>query len=170
MRASQLLLLSALFFALLLTGCNGKTAVINTNMAFQMSDAGKEGVAYLDRVGTELQASLAEAEKQAQTNKNKNVAMLKFQQRLAEAQHLASSEQQHVMTIISEHLRSTLNAYREKNNIAVIIDAEAAAAYSPKADITQKIIQEMNKTAVTFQSPTATPAMEAAPAEAAPAQ
>lgn len=166
MRASQLLL-PALFFALLLTGCNGKTAVINTNMAFQMSDAGKGGVAYLDRVGTELQAGLAEAEKQAQADKNKNVAMLKFQQRLAEAQHQASNEQQHVMTIISEHLRSTLNTYREKNNIAVIIDAEAAAAYSPQADITQNVIQEMNKKPVNFQSPTATPATE--PAESAPA-
>ncbi len=151
MRIKNLALICGIMTSLFLMGCNAsKTAVINTNLAFQSSAASQAGLEHLNKMGEALQANLDQAEKDLQASKDKK-NKAEFQAMVAAAQQQISAEQQSVIAKVGAHLRQSMDDYRKKNGISMIIDAAAAVSYDPKSDVTEAIISEMNKTPITFE-------------------
>ena len=154
MRIKSICLFGLLALTLLAFGCNGKTApsvaVVNTDKVYKESEPGKAGIAYLDGISTNLQSELADLQKKAETASNKKTAQADFQQALMGLQQRFSAEQQQVITTLNKTYQSALMACREKFGYAVIFGNDTALSYAPDADITQKVIEEMNAKPVSF--------------------
>lgn len=146
------LLLLAIFA---LAGCNGKVAVINPDRVFQESNAVKSGMAHLEALSDELQDELVAAQEEVRKNRNQKNAQAALQARVNEAQQRYGDEQQEVMNQVNALYLRALEACRAKERIDVVITSEAALSYNAKIDITQKVIQEMNRNAISFSGPAA---------------
>ncbi len=169
MRVKALCLSFMLLATALLAGCNGKIAVVNTDKVFQESNAGKAGITYLDNLSKELQDELISLQSSAEKEKNKKAAQDALQLKLRDAQQRFSAEQQQVMNKISELYQQSMEKSRKTSKVDVILNSEAALSIDPKADITQQVIDEMNRTPVTFSPLAVEPEAAPAEAEAAPA-
>jgi Skp family chaperone for outer membrane proteins len=138
--------------SLLLAGCTGKTAVINPDLIFQESDAGKSGVAYLSDLSRKLQEELADSNLQPEKG-GKGNAQAALQQRISEAQQRYGAEQARVMEQINALFLKALETCRARGRFSVVLVVDAAPAYDPAADLTQKVMEEMNATPLIFSPP-----------------
>ena len=77
------------------------------------------------------------------------------------------AEQQNVVNQLYDVIQREINAYRTEKGYAVIISSEAAAAFDSKSDVTNEVLERVNKQKVDFKS-VAAKAPEAAPAPEAP--
>ncbi len=155
MRIKSICLFGLLALTLLAFGCNGKTApsvaVVNTDKVYKESEPGKAGIAYLDGISTNLQSELADLQKKAETASNKKTAQADFQQALMGLQQRFSAEQQQVITTLNEVYQKALENSRTKYNLAIIMANDTVLSASPEADVTDKVIQEMNAIPATFK-------------------
>ena len=55
------------------------------------------------------------------------------------------AEEQQILNKLTEDYQSVLDEYRAANNLSLILRSEAMVSTSAEADITQKIIEAMNK-------------------------
>ena len=78
------------------------------------------------------------------------------------AQQRMQAEQQNVVNLLYDTIQRVLNTYREQQGYDVIISAEVAAAFNPKADVTTAVIAEVNKQKIDFK-PLPEPAAPEAP-------
>ena len=130
-----------------LAGCNGKVAVINPDRVFQESNAVKSGTTYLENLSKDLQSDLLAAQDEARKSKNAQATM---QARVTEAQQRYGAEQQQVMNQVNSLYLRALENCRSKEKIDMVVSSDAAVSYNPKMDITQKVIEEMNRTPLSF--------------------
>lgn len=136
-----------------LAGCNGKVAVINPDRVFQESNAVKSGMTYLETLSNELQDELVAAQEAGRKDRNQKNAQAALQARVNEAQQRYGEEQQKVMNQVNAMYLRALETCRSKERIAVVVTSEAALSYDAKIDITQKVIEEINRSAVSFSNP-----------------
>lgn len=150
MRLKAFCLPLLLLASLALAGCNGKLAVINPDRVFQESNAVKSGTTYLENLSKDLQDELIAAQEEGRKNKNQRSAQVAMQTRVTEAQQRYGAEQQQVMNKVNALYLRALDNCRTKEKVDVVINSDAALSYNPKMDITQKVIEEMNRTPLTF--------------------
>ena len=148
LNAFRLFLLVLVSFAL--AGCSGKVAVINEARVYQESNVAKAGAAYIEVLSNELQSQLDAVQEEGRKSGNPKNAQANYQAQLSEAQQRYSAEQQQVMNKFNSLYLRALEDCRVKEKIDIIVKSEAVLAHNPKTDITQKVIDEMNRTPVTF--------------------
>lgn len=152
-KKSALLFVTLLVFCFALTACNGKVAVINTEKVFAENNAVvKAGTKYLDALSEELQEELLAAQDEMKKSRNKKDAQAKMQKRVAEAQQRYGEAHQEVMSKVNAIYMNALEECRKKGRYSAIVVSDAVPSYDPKIDVTQKIIDEMNKSSVTFKA------------------
>ncbi|MDR2077189.1 MAG: OmpH family outer membrane protein [Desulfovibrio sp.] len=135
---------------LLLAGCSGKMAVINPDRIFEDSEAMKSGMAYLTNLSQELQDDISASMEGSPGRRGPSAAL---QQKVSEAQQRYSEEQQRVMGQVNDLFLKALETCRLKGRFSMVILKDAALAYDPATDITRKVVEEMNKTPLTFSPP-----------------
>lgn len=153
------------FSAVLLAGCQeldggAKYAVIDTNRVLKESSPGLKSANHLQRVQAEVQAQLRNLRDAAvkemegkDPEKDKeaiDAANLQLQESLKQLQLRVQAEQNRIAGIVNDAFRKTVEDYREKNGLALIIGKSNIIAYSVDIDITDEIIREFNKTDVSF--------------------
>jgi Skp family chaperone for outer membrane proteins len=161
MRPEKSFLAALTLAALLLAGCTGKVAVINPDLIFQDSNAAKSGLAYLTGLSQELQAEISSPPENAARRRAPEADL---QRRINEAQMRYNTEQQQVMGRINSLFREALEACRLKGRFSVVIVSEAALAHDPAMDITRMVVEEMNKTPLSFSPQPSRDGEEASPA------
>jgi Skp family chaperone for outer membrane proteins len=139
-----------LLASLLLAGCSGKTAVINPDLIFQESDAGKSGMAYLSDLSRKLQEELTDSSLRPEKGDKGQAAL---QQRISKAQQRYGAEQARVMEQFNALFLKALETCRSRGRFSVVLVVDAAPAYDPAADLTQKVMEEMNATPLVFSPP-----------------
>ena len=152
MQLKKLLLPALLLLPIFVLGCNEnkpKVGVVDSSRAFQESKAGKDGVAYLDALGKELQADLIKMQDTAE-KENTDTARTALQQGFNDLQQRFAAEQQQVMNTVTDSYQKALDAVRTAEGLDVIIGTDSAVSFDPKSDLTQKVIDKMNATPVTF--------------------
>ncbi len=177
-----------LAIALFLSACNepaGPTvAVVNAGQVFQECESGKQAREYMEKLAEEMQADLRSLQDDFENAPaaRKEDAQRKLQSTVIEYQQRLRAEEQQILNKLTEDYQSVLDEYRTANNLSLILRSEAMVSTSAEADITQKIIEAMNKkttaeasAAIATQAPAAVNATDAPAAanatapEAAPA-
>ena len=166
----KLALLCVAVFCLALVGCNQeaktdaspKVAVVDPAKVFQDCQPGKDGMAYLEKVSTEVQQQFVDLQNEAAEAKGQNTETVKdIQAEVARIQERVSAEQQMVVTKLNELFQKVLEQYRKENGVALVIPAEQALSFDESADATDAIVAIMNKEKVVFESPVVAPDGEA---------
>ena len=159
------LLLAAL--AALMTGCNNtpKIVVVDGAKVFRESKPGQDAMAYLRDKNNELQAEAKSAQEKVQAKQSQENAAA-FQEAVTKYQSTMGAEQQRVVGLLQEQFNKVLEKYRKDNKVDVIIAKDVALSYDEANDITNKVIEEVNKASIDLK---AKPAVAAAPDGAKPA-
>lgn len=155
--------------ASVLVGCNdtsNKIAVVDGAKVFRESKPGQEAMAYLRDKSTELQAEAKAAQDKVQAKQTQENAAA-FQEAVTKYQTTMGAEQQRVVGLLQDQFNKILEKYRKDNKVDVILAKDVVLSYDETSDITNKIIEEINKASIDLKAQPAPAA--AAPAEAAPA-
>ncbi|MDP2848510.1 MAG: OmpH family outer membrane protein [Humidesulfovibrio sp.] len=165
-----LLLLVAM--ASVLAGCNNnnnKFAVVDGAKVFRESKPGQEAMAYLRTKSTELQAEAKAAQEKVQAKQTQENAAA-FQEAVTKYQTTMGTEQQRVVGLLQDQFNKVLEKYRKDNKVDVILAKDVVLSYDEASDITNKVIEEINKTTIDLNAkPEAKPEAPAVGAPAAPA-
>lgn len=159
------LLLAAL--ATVLAACNNtpKIAVVDGAKVFRESKPGQDAMAYLRTKNDELQAEAKSAQEKVQAKQTQENAAA-FQEAITKYQSTMGAEQQRVVGLLQDQFNKILEKYRKDNKVDVILAKDVALSYDEANDITNKVIEEINKTPIDLN---AKPAVAAKPDAAAPA-
>ena len=154
--------------ASVLVGCNdtsNKIAVVDGAKVFRESKPGQEAMAYLRDKSTELQAELKAAQDKVQAKQTQENAAA-FQEAVTKYQTTMGAEQQRVVGLLQDQFNKILEKYRKDNKVDVILAKDVVLSYEETSDITNKIIEEINKASIDLKAQPAPAADAAAPAEA----
>ena len=171
------LLLAALVSVLAACGnSNNKIAVVDGAKVFRESKPGQDAMAYLRTKSTELQAEAKSAQEKVQAKQSQENAAA-FQEAVTKYQTTMGSEQQRVVGLLQDQFNKILEKYRKDNKVDVILAKDVVLSYDEAADITNKVIEEINKTTIDLNAKPEVKAADgktdaapaAAPAAAAPA-
>jgi outer membrane protein len=155
------LLLAALVSVLAACGNNNnKVAVVDGAKVFRESKPGQEAMAYLRTKSTELQAEAKAAQEKVQAKQSQENAAA-FQEAVTKYQTTMGAEQQRVVGLLQEQFNKILDKYRKDNKLDVILAKDVVLSFEESADITNKIIEEINKTAIDLNAKPAVPADKA---------
>lgn len=167
-KLSALLLLVVL--ASVLAACNNsnnKIVVVDGAKVFRESKPGQEAMAYLRNKSTELQAEAKAAQEKVQAKQTQENAAA-FQEAVTKYQTTMGTEQQRVVGLLQDQFNKILEKYRKDNKVDVILAKDVVLSYDESADITNKVIEEINKITIDLNAkPEAKPADAAAPTDAA---
>lgn len=157
------LLLAAL--ATVLAACNNtpKIAVVDGAKVFRESKPGQDAMAYLRTKNDELQAEAKSAQEKVQAKQTQENAAA-FQEAITKYQSTMGAEQQRVVGLLQDQFNKILEKYRKDNKVDVILAKDVALSYDEANDITNKVIEEINKTPIDLN---AKPAVAAKPDAAA---
>jgi outer membrane protein len=157
--------------ASLLAACNNtpKIAVVDGAKVFRESKPGQDAMAYLRTKSNDLQAEAKAAQEKVQAKQTQENAAA-FQEAVTKYQTTMGAEQQRVVGLLQENFNKLLEKYRKDNKVDVVIAKDVVLSSDESTDITNKIIEEFNKTTIDLNAKPAAPAVDAAkPADAAKA-
>ena len=143
--------LCTLTIALFLSACSEPAAptvaVVNAGQVFQECESGKQAREYMEKLAEEMQADLRSLQDDFENAPaaRKEDAQRKLQSTVIEYQQRLRAEEQQILNKLTEDYQSVLDEYRAANNLSLILRSEAMVSTSAEADITQKIIEAMNK-------------------------
>jgi len=158
--------------ASMLAACNNtpKIAVVDGAKVFRESKPGQDAMAYLRTKSNDLQAEAKAAQEKVQAKQTQENAAA-FQEAVTKYQTTMGTEQQRVVGLLQDNFNKLLEKYRKDNKVDVIIAKDVVLSSDETSDITNKIIEEFNKTTIDLNTPAAAPAAEAAaPAAGAAAE
>lgn len=174
----RFLVLSLLVLCLAVSGCQQtqepavKVGVVDMNRLLRDSEPGKEASRFLEGMQKEIQQQIDDV--QARLGKDPENENL---QRELQAIYMGglqriNAEQQNVVSQLLDLTQRLVNNYRKANGLSVVLGTDVAVAYDPALDVTNALLDEMNKQKVNFVSvsnpqPEAPAAAEAPAAEAA---
>ena len=175
------MLIAAMCLAIMgLAACNqdkGKprVAVVDADKVLSECDAGKKGMEALRAMSEEMSAKLKDLEADMGEDPAKAPGKMEaFQQALAQARNDINREQMRLMGLLQKGFEESVEGYRAKNGLDVILLKEQVLAVAPDADATPAIIAAMDAKKIDLARPEApaapTAPTEAAPTEAAPAE
>ncbi|MBA4356509.1 MAG: hypothetical protein C0405_02155, partial [Desulfovibrio sp.] len=110
------------------------------------------------------------AQEKVQTKQTQENAAA-FQEAVTRYQTTMGTEQQRVVALLQENFNKILEKYRKDNKVDVIIAKDVVLSSEETSDITNKIIEEFNKTTIDLNAkPAAVAAPDAAKADAPKAE
>lgn len=185
----RLLVLSLLVLCLAVSGCQQpqepavKVAVVDMNRLLRDSEPGKEASRFLEGMQKEIQQQIDDVQARLGKDPENEALQRELQAIYMGGQQRINAEQQNVVSQLLDLTQRLVNNYRKANGLSVVLGSDVAVAYDPALDVTNALLDEMNKQKVNFVSvsnpqpavPAAADAPAAEPAEApaeakAPAQ
>ena len=161
------LLLSMMLFACQQADNNAqpKMAVVDMARVMRDSELGKAGVKFLESLQGDMQTKLNDIQQRLEANPKDAEAQKELQAVYMSAQQRMQVEQQNVVNLLYDAIQRVINTYRTEKGYAVIISTEAVAAFDSKSDVTNEVLELVNKQKLDFKSvkPEAEKAPEAAP-------
>ena len=165
------LAIAALF---LLGGClqqdGPKIGVVDYNAVYQRSDAVTEAKAYMQKKAESLRTEVNDIQKKVEAD-NSEENQQAFQQAVSNFQSEMGKENQRLETLLTTAVTDVVEQFRKDNGYAVLLRKASVASYDEAADVTEKVIAELNKHKLDIEqsaetAPTEQPAAEEAAPEA----
>ena len=175
----RLLILSLLVLCLAVSGCQQtqepavKVGVVDMNRLLRDSEPGKEASRFLEGMQKEIQQQINDVQARLGKDPENENLQRELQAIYMGGQQRINAEQQNVVSQLLDLTQRLVNNYRKANGLSVVLGTDVAVAYDPALDVTNALLDEMNKQKVNFVSvsnpqPEA-PAAADAPAAEAPA-
>ncbi|NDV28507.1 OmpH family outer membrane protein [Desulfovibrio sp. JC010] len=121
-----------------------KVGFVDTNKVFKDCKAGAEGMEYLKTSSEEFQTKFAELQKSLAGNQTEENTR-KVQEAIGEYQNKMGAEQNRIVEALQNGFTKAVDEYRKANGYSAILGTETAISYDESADISDKIIEAMNK-------------------------
>ncbi|MDR2727257.1 MAG: OmpH family outer membrane protein [Deltaproteobacteria bacterium] len=148
---TALALLCIFTASLMLTGCgSSKIMVINASRIYQESEAGKAGLAYLEQVEKDVKGKAETAQRVAESMPDNEAMPASLQQFFITCQETMNNAQQEAVNSVQDLINRSITQYRERNHATVIMQNDAVISMDPAVDVTDAVIAEMNKSAISF--------------------
>ncbi len=150
---------------MLLTGCNQQQGasltigVVDEAVAFQKNQAAAKAMAYLQKLGAPLQAEAEKAYKAMQEDQNEETVAA-YKKAMGNLQNVMNGEQQRIVALIDAKFNEVLDTYRKEKGLTLILGKESVISSAETVDITDDIVEAMNKLELDLSKP-ATPEAEA---------
>ena len=149
------------------------TKPIDMNRLLRDSEPGKEASRFLEGMQKEIQQQIDDVQARLGKDPENENLQRELQAIYMGGQQRINAEQQNVVSQLLDLTQRLVNNYRKANGLSVVLGTDVAVAYDPALDVTNALLDEMNKQKVNFVSvsnpqPEA-PAAADAPAAEAPA-
>ena len=176
----RFLVLSLLVLCLAVSGCQQtqepavKVGVVDMNRLLRDSEPGKEASRFLEGMQKEIQQQIDDVQARLGKDPENENLQRELQAIYMGGQQRINAEQQNVVSQLLDLTQRLVNNYRKANGLSVVLGTDVAVAYDPALDVTNALLDEMNKQKVNFVSvsnpqPEA-PAAAETPAAEAPAK
>ena len=170
----RFLVLSLLVLCLAVSGCQQtqepavKVGVVDMNRLLRDSEPGKEASRFLEGMQKEIQQQIDDVQARLGKDPENEALQRELQAIYMGGQQRINAEQQNVVSQLLDLTQRLVNNYRKANGLSVVLGTDVAVAYDPALDVTNALLDEMNKQKVNFVS-VSNPQPEA-PADEAPAK
>lgn len=170
----RLLILSLLVLCLAVSGCQQtqepavKVGVVDMNRLLRDSEPGKEASRFLEGMQKEIQQQIDDVQARLGKDPENENLQRELQAIYMGGQQRINAEQQNVVSQLLDLTQRLVNNYRKANGLSVVLGTDVAMAYDPALDVTNALLDEMNKQKVNFVS-VSNPQPEAPAAADAPA-
>lgn len=170
----RLLILSLLVLCLAVSGCQQtqepavKVGVVDMNRLLRDSEPGKEASRFLEGMQKEIQQQIDDVQARLCKDPENENLQRELQAIYMGGQQRINAEQQNVVSQLLDLTQRLVNNYRKANGLSVVLGTDVAVAYDPALDVTNALLDEMNKQKVNFVS-VSNPQPEAPAAADAPA-
>ena len=170
----RLLILSLLVLCLAVSGCQQtqepavKVGVVDMNRLLRDSEPGKEASRFLEGMQKEIQQQIDDVQARLGKDPENENLQRELQAIYMGGQQRINAEQQNVVSQLLDLTQRLVNNYRKANGLSVVLGTDVAVAYDPALDVTNALLDEMNKQKVNFVS-VSNPQPEAPAAAGAPA-
>ena len=124
--------------------------LVDTEQIFSASLSGKAGIAHLEGIGKELQEDFIKLQSEMK-EKDEN-AIMNFQNQAGKLEQRFKAEEQQVMTAIEKLYQESLDNVRKEQKIQMILAKNSALSFDESVDVTAKILENMDKTTLTFKA------------------
>lgn len=171
----RFLVLSLLVLCLAVSGCQQtqepavKVGVVDMNRLLRDSEPGKEASRFLEGMQKEIQQQIDDVQARLGKDPENENLQRELQAIYMGGQQRINAEQQNVVSQLLDLTQRLVNNYRKANGLSVVLGTDVAVAYDPALDVTNALLDEMNKQKVNFVS-VSNPQPEAPVAAEAPAK
>ena len=169
----RFLVLSLLVLCLAVSGCQQtqepavKVGVVDMNRLLRDSEPGKEASRFLEGMQKEIQQQIDDVQARLGKDPENENLQRELQAIYMGGQQRINAEQQNVVSQLLDLTQRLVNNYRKANGLSVVLGTDVAVAYDPALDVTNALLDEMNKQKVNFVS-VSNPQPEAPAAAEAP--
>lgn len=154
----RLLILSLLVLCLAVSGCQQtqepavKVGVVDMNRLLRDSEPGKEASRFLEGMQKEIQQQIDDVQARLGKDPENEALQHELQAIYMGGQQRINAEQQNVVSQLLDLTQRLVNNYRKANGLSVVLGTDVAVAYDPALDVTNALLDEMNKQKVNFVS------------------
>ena len=154
----RLLILSLLVLCLAVSGCQQtqepavKVGVVDMNRLLRDSEPGKEASRFLEGMQKEIQQQIDDVQARLGKDPENENLQRELQAIYMGGQQRINAEQQNVVSQLLDLTQRLVNNYRKANGLSVVLGTDVAVAYDPALDVTNALLDEMNKQKVNFVS------------------
>lgn len=134
-------------------GSSVRIGVIDMNILMKESIPGKAAQKFIEEREKELQANFDSIQEKLEKDPNNEKVLQELQMVYATSQQRIQGIGQSVVATLFDGIQSSLQTFREKNNYAILLRAEALEAYEPGLDVTRQALSEVNKLNLEFKLP-----------------
>ena len=138
------------------------------NRLLRDSEPGKEASRFLEGMQKEIQQQIDDVQARLGKDPENENLQRELQAIYMGGQQRINAEQQNVVSQLLDLTQRLVNNYRKPNGLSVVLGTDVAVAYDPALDVTNALLDEMNKQKVNFVS-VSNPQPEAPAAADAPA-
>ena len=154
----RFLVLSLLVLCLAVSGCQQtqkpavKVGVVDMNRLLRDSEPGKEASRFLEGMQKEIQQQSDDVQARLGKDPENEALQRELQAIYMGGQQRINAEQQNVVSQLLDLTQRLVNNYRKANGLSVVLGTDVAVAYDPALDVTNALLDEMNKQKVNFVS------------------
>ena len=170
----RFLVLSLLVLCLAVSGCQQtqepavKVGVVDMNRLLRDSEPGKEASRFLEGMQKEIQQQIDDVQARLGKDPENEALQRELQAIYMGGQQRINAEQQNVVSQLLDLTQRLVNNYRKANGLSVVLGTDVAVAYDPALDVTNALLDEMNKQKVNFVSVSNPPRPRRSPLKSPP--
>lgn len=125
-------------------------AVVDIVRVMRDSEPGKAGIKYLESMQADIQKQLDDIQAGLEKEPDNEDLQKQLQIVYMNAQQQMGEEQQNVLSQLQNVTKRVMDEFRKARGYDVLFSAETLSSYDEKLDVTNALLEEMNKQKMTF--------------------
>ncbi len=128
--------------------------IVDLSRLVRDSEPGKAANAFLEKTQKSFNDRILALQDKLKANADDEKVRAEFQTLYLGLQQRMQAEEQNVNNVLLDHILRTVKEYREKKGLGAIVRSEAVLDYDKALDITDMILDELNKKNIEFKAVT----------------